>query len=295
MYKIRTSVIFLIVALFFSGCDMPTKSQLKLIKAGTQPTVATITSVPNELYIEFIGFIVFENGSSTHQLAGDFSDDVNNEIHSLIAKDNIVSLADLKKTDYDELYASLPKQMPEYWKDGFQKNDIAIISKWGRDRQIDFVTFIFPEQYYMYEPSALLKGKGIFVNRGFALLYATYQVIVVDSAKSSIADRSRSLTTKKIPIFKKVFSDADKDKIIREWEYEKEHSYNPNHEFDTRESVIYRKSLYNKDDYAAMTSDEANAVNQQLIPIVNQNLQQILIHAGYINRSKSKRSLDTPE
>ena len=295
MHKIRTSVVLLLVALFFSGCDMPTRSQLKLIKAGVHPTVTTITSIPNELYIEYIGFTAFDNGTITHQLAGDFSGVVNNEIHSLIAKDNIVNLADLKKADYDEIYASLPKKMTEYWKDGFQKTDISVISKWGRDRQIDYVTFIFPEPYYMYEPPALLKGKGILVNRNFTSLYATYQFIVVDTAKSSIADNTRMLTMKNIPTFKKVFSDADKDKIVREWEYEKEHSYNPNHEYDTREIVIQRKSLYTKDDFSQMTSDATNAIDQQLIPIINQDLQKILTKIGYINRSKSNRNKETLE
>ncbi|MGI9318833.1 MAG: hypothetical protein ACR2QW_16005 [bacterium] len=281
----------LLLLSFLSGCVSYTKSHLAQIEQGSKPKVIVITSIPNEVYIEYIGFLVFQNDRIKHPLNSEFVNQIDSHAKNLIAHDDIVEIVPLDSSDITDLENQLSSSLDEFWLKKFDSTQLQTVSGWGISNNADYVAIISPDgrQSIHYERAGYVAGKGILVDNMFqpySHLFGSYEIALIDTATAQYSDIVGTGTFQStLSLQKENVTDEEITKITKKWkqEVEKYEVLGRGQEPESLESRIELAKNYNSDDYANISEEGLLKVDKRLEPLALRSVQQSLIKLEIIH------------
>jgi hypothetical protein len=212
-------------SLLLHGC-LATQTQLTRIENGEKPTIAIIISSQELFNIDHIGFTIFGNRAYSHPSPSNTQRSIEQLTNTLLDNSNRIQLIQPPADIADSILETVPKVPNRSWNGNLTESDISRIAALGKKNKLDYVALIFSHvtNNPTYGRPGSPTGKGILSDVGKTYLYASYKIVLIDTAAMEVTDTSGISTFKRVPRFSRKLSNADIDRITKDWQYEKDSS-----------------------------------------------------------------------
>ncbi|MCG7996594.1 MAG: hypothetical protein JAZ06_14355 [Candidatus Thiodiazotropha taylori] len=271
----------ILLSLILGGCGA-TKSHLKLISEGKKPKVAFVVSLSDDFHIYYTGTTIFENKQFKRHTNVELNKVVSKELHRILLTEDKVDFVFLTPTEVQNLENSLNNNLEHFRKDSHNKEFLSGISKWGADKQFDYIAFLFPGSYAEQGSHIKLEGNAIVANYiGLNATIGIYKMQLIDIAAGRIADFAQETAFCDNPNFKKKLSQEEKDEIIRDMKASSEYDQFDSLSVTNHDSAIYHASLYKVDDYEKLSQSEIDDTVRRLLPSTYEKLARLIVRIGF--------------
>jgi hypothetical protein len=289
-FRLISLTLIVLAITLLSGCA--TNSE-KLFPDVYKPRIAIITSVPDEIYINYIGPMTLNNRSSALATDTDLNRFITSELITIFNQENIAEVVNTDDDDLKSLQQALGSSLEKHWYTPPSDSFLATISEWGKVRDIEYALLVTPGRWAT--PNRLgyplawhySKGIGIHVTEDITYHHSVYDFRLIDIKNASVHRHERAVTLQNVPVYRRSLSEQERVTALRNWENRKQRTYQPTDDIYTPDMYLDFFSRYKGDDFLNLSSEQISQIYIKLIPVIKEEIRQNLIDMGLLPGRKS--------
>lgn len=279
-FRLISLAIFIIASTFLSGCASNSE---KLFPDDYKPKIAIITSVPDEIYINYIGPSVFQNRVSALATDSDLNSFITSELITIFKEENIADVVYIDKEDLTSLEQTLGSSLDKYWHTRLPGAFLNKISEWGKNRKMEYVLLVNPGSWMGYKSHLeSSKGIGIHIADDITTHHSVYDFRLIDIMNASVHRHELVATLQRVPVYRHHLSEQEKISALRRWETRKQRSYQFTDDIYTPDMYLDFSTRYDGDDFLKLSPKQIAEIYNQMIPLIKEEIRQSLINMGLL-------------
>lgn len=288
MYRIHIPITAIVILLTHTACGtLFTNNHLKMIEKGHKPKIALMVSIPNTIFVEYLGSTIADNRTYTFSSSTSFKDAIYKRAEEVIKRDGVVELYQQRPKDRAELFDNLAYEERFYWKNvELSPQDKKAITDWAKARDIDFVAFLYPGLLQLtLDHGRIIAEKGLIAgpdgHNNRMMIYAI-RLYDVESLAWAMFTSETTFIRKNRP-FTRTLSNKEIEEVkeTRQIKINEDVGYEisgPSLEYE-----LEMASYYKSRDFATLTKEQLVEIDKQIYPHINENIERLLVKIGFVN------------